>query len=51
MNAGKSAAFLAAPVLIRYEEVTESAHGRSDATAPRNVMDPAALSGVASQTT
>jgi hypothetical protein len=42
---------LAAPVLIRYEEVTESAHGRSDATAPRNVMEPPALSGVASQTT
>jgi hypothetical protein len=42
---------LAAPVSIHYEALTVSAGGHGEATAKRNVMDPPALSGVASQTT
>lgn len=42
---------LAAPISIRYEGITQSAADRRDVTAEPNVMDPPALSGVASQTT
>lgn len=41
---------LAAPVSICYDGVTASAGGHSDAAAPRNVMDPPTMSGVASAT-
>jgi Hexameric tyrosine-coordinated heme protein (HTHP) len=40
---------LAAPVSIRYAGVTASPGRQSEATAPRNVMDPPELSGAASQ--
>lgn len=41
---------LAAPVSIRYDEVTASAGGHSDVAEPRNVMDPPTLSSVAGAT-